>query len=65
MATLIFIIILIAFIIGIVTVMSAYDQMKEAEKIVSKDEKRVYEEGRKLGMTDEEITQDLKSKGLK
>lgn len=45
--------------------MSSYDDMKVAEKDVAEAEKKVYEEGRKLGMTDEEITADLQSKGLK
>ena len=45
--------------------MSSYDDMKDAEKDATEAERKVYEDGRKMGMTDEEITADLQRKGLR
>jgi hypothetical protein len=64
-AVIMVIIAIIGLIYGIWNVMSSYDDMKAAESDVADAERKVYEEGRKLGMTDEEITADLQSKGLK
>jgi hypothetical protein len=44
--------------------MSNVSDLKEAEKNVEEKKKIVYETGRQLGMTDEEIAQDLREKGL-
>ena len=51
-----------ALIFSIWNVINTYNDIKEAEKDVAEAEERVYEEGIKLGMTDEEITADLQSK---